>query len=208
MDLKVLKNGLLTGLFFQLAVGPVFFFIVNLTIQRSIYDGFIAVLAVTLADYFYIALALFGIEKLLEKKKIRGIFGIVSSIVLIIFGIIIIKGIIGKGIAPWTIIESTSLISSFLSVFFLTLTNPMTIVFFTGLFAAKAIEHKYTKKQLIIFGLGVGAATLIFMSMSVIIFSILKNAIPPIIIQTLNLIVGIVLIVYGIVRFMKILSKN
>ncbi len=68
MDFKALKNGLFTGLFFQLAIGPVFFFIANLTLQRSIYDGFAAVLAVTLVDYFYITLALFGIGKLLEEN--------------------------------------------------------------------------------------------------------------------------------------------
>ena len=66
---KVFRNGLMTGLFLQLAVGPVFFFIVSLALQRSIYDGLIAVLAVTLVDYFYITIAIIGIGKLLEKEK-------------------------------------------------------------------------------------------------------------------------------------------
>lgn len=209
MDLKVIINGLLTGLFFQFAVGPVFFFIVNLTLQKSIYDGFAAVLAVTLGDYFYVTLALLGIGKLLEEKRTKRLFGIVSSIVLIIFGAFILRGVINKGIVASTTIESSSIISSFLSVFFLTLASPLTIVLFVGLFAAKAIEHKYTKKQLIAFGLAVGSATFIFMSSTVIIFSILKGAIPIKVIQTLNLIVGIALIGYGAVRFMKVLrAKN
>jgi len=33
--MKELKNGLLTGLTLQLAIGPVFFFIINLTLQKS-----------------------------------------------------------------------------------------------------------------------------------------------------------------------------
>jgi threonine/homoserine/homoserine lactone efflux protein len=204
---KIFKNGLLTGLFLQLAIGPVFFYIVNLTLQRSIYDGIVATLAVTLVDCFYITLSIIGVGKLLEKKKIKNIFGIISSFVLIVFGVWIIRGIT-NGISAPNEISSTSLITSFLSVFFLTISSPMTIMFFTGIFTAKAVEHNYKKTDLWIFGLGVGSATLLFMGMSVIIFSLLKQAVPIALIQSLNLIVGIVLIGYGVVRVIKILKQK
>lgn len=69
--MKVFKNGLLTGLLLQLAIGPVFFLIVNITLQRTVLDGFVAVLAVTIVDYLYITLALIGVGKLLQKKKFK-----------------------------------------------------------------------------------------------------------------------------------------
>lgn len=206
--LGIFKNGLATGLFLQLAVGPVFFYIANLTLQRSIYDGFIAVLAVTIVDYFYIILAIFGIGKLLENEKIKNIFGIVSSVILMIFGIIIIKGILYNGASNATNIEAISLLSSFTSVFILTISSPMTILFFTGLFTAKAVEYNYTKKDLYIFGLSVGLATLTFLGLSVIFFSLLRENFPLLIIQVLNLIVGLALIGYGIVRIIKILNNS
>ncbi len=205
---KVFRNGLMTGLFLQLAVGPVFFFIVSLALQRSIYDGLIAVLAVTLVDYFYITIAIIGIGKLLEKEKNKRIFGIISSLVLIIFGILMIKNIVGSGFATNIDINSTNLLSSFLSVFILTISSPMTIVFFTGVFTAKAVEYNYTKKELWVFGLSVGSATLIFMGLSVIIFSLLKGFIPLMLIQILNLIVGAILIGYGVVRIIKVHSRK
>src|SRR3990167_8807943 len=96
--MRVFANGLLTGLILQTAIGPVFFFIINLALQRSLYDGLAAVAAVTLVDYFYISLAILGIGKLLEKKKVKKAFGIISSIVLMIFGFVIIKGVTGENI--------------------------------------------------------------------------------------------------------------
>lgn len=69
--MKIFKNGLAIGLVLQLAVGPVFFFIINLVLQKSIFDGLAGVLAVTIVDYFYIILAIFGIGKLLENKKVK-----------------------------------------------------------------------------------------------------------------------------------------
>jgi threonine/homoserine/homoserine lactone efflux protein len=64
----------LTGLLLQLAIGPVFFFIIHLTLQRTILYGFIAVGVVTIVDYFYITLAILGVGTLLKKKKIKRTF--------------------------------------------------------------------------------------------------------------------------------------
>src|SRR3989338_1263773 len=138
--MKIFRNGLATGLVLQLAVGPVFFFITNLTLQGTIFNGLAGVLAVTAVDYFYITLAILGIGKLLENKRIKKVFGIVSAIVLVIFGIIIIQGITSGGISTSTVANSMTLFSSFTYIFLLTISNPMTIVFFTSLFTTKAVE--------------------------------------------------------------------
>ncbi|MFA6992534.1 MAG: LysE family transporter [Candidatus Gracilibacteria bacterium] len=206
--MKVFKNGIITGLIIQFATGPVFFFIVNLSLQKTIYDGFAGVIAVTLVDYLYIALAIFGLNKLLEKKKIKKIFGILSSAILIIFGAIIIKNITDVSISTPLNTGSTDILSSFISVFFLTIFSPMTIVFWTGLFAAKAVEYNYSKRELLIFGLAVGLATPIFMGTSVVLFSLLKEAVPIILIQILNLMVGCLLILYGGIRITTVLKNR
>lgn len=204
--MKIFRNGLLTGLVLQLAIGPVFFFIINLTLQRTIFDGLIGALAVSLGDLSYITLSILGVGKLLENKKIKKIFGIISSIVLIIFGIIIIKSIANAGMSSATIANSRNLFSSFISVFILTISSPMTIIFFTSIFTAKALEYNYTRKELFIFGLGTGFATFLFMATSVIVFSLIKGSVPILLIQILNTIVGCLLIGYGGIRLIKVLK--
>ena len=206
--MKIFRNGLATGLVLQLAIGPVFFFIINLALQKTIFDGLVGALAVTTVDYFYITLAILGIGKLLDNKKAKKIFGIISSIVLSIFGFIIIKGITGKSISTNVGTNSTNLFTSFTSVFLLTISSPMTIVFFTSLFTTKAVEYNYTKKELLIFGLGTGLATLLFMGTSVILFSLIKGAVPVLLIQVFNLIVGFLLIGYGGMRLVKVLKNK
>ena len=201
--MKIFKNGLATGLILQLAIGPVFFFIINLALQKSISDGLAGALAVTIVDYFYITLAILGIGKLLESKKVKEIFGIISSIVLIIFGIFIIKGITNIDISTSQITNSANLLSSFTSVFLLTISNPMTIVFFTSIFTTKALEYSYTKKELLVFGSGTGFATFLFMGASVILFSLIRKSIPVLLVQVLNLLVGCLLIGYGYLRLRK-----
>lgn len=202
-----LKNSLLTGFIINLAIGPLFFFVINLALQKTMLDGLMGALAMTIVSYIYIALSTFGIGKLFENKKVKKIFGIISSIVLIIFWGIIIKGAIGSAISE-TVVHTANIFSSFSSVFLLAISNPLSIVFFAGLFSAKAVEYNYTKKELYTFGFGVGLATLIFTSIWVIIFSLLKGTIPTIVIQILNIAVGILIIGYGIIRLVKLPQEN
>ncbi|MFA5381632.1 MAG: LysE family transporter [Candidatus Micrarchaeia archaeon] len=204
---SVLKNGLLTGFIIQLAIGPLFFFIINLTLQKTILDGFMGVLALTIVSYIYIALSAFGIGQLLENKKVKKIFGAISSIVLVIFGVIIIEGAITSGISE-TIVHTTDLFSSFASVFLLAISNPLSIVFFTGLFSAKAVEYNYTKKELYFFGFGFGLSTLVFTGAAVLIVSLLKGTIPTIVMQVLNVVVGALIIGYGVMTLVKLLRPH
>jgi threonine/homoserine/homoserine lactone efflux protein len=207
--MKIFRNGLLTGLTLQLAIGPVFFFIVNLTLQKTIYDGFAAVIAVTLVDFIYIALTIFGAGQLVEKRKIKSILGIISSIVLVLFGAIIIKNVMGMNILfEINNLDDNSILGSFVTTFLLTILSPMTIVFWTSLFATKAIENNYSKRELPLFGLGAGLATFIFMGFAVILFSLLRTAVPIMLMQALNILVGCLLIIYGSSRFIKILINK
>lgn len=198
--MKEFKKGFYTGLTLQLAIGPVFFFIINLTLQKTILDGFAGVLAVTVVDYFFITISILGVGTLLKEVKFKRVFGFVSSVVLILFGSLILKGILFSTVTVSKISSGVDILTSFVSVLLITISSPMTIIFFTSLFTAKVVEYNYTKKELFSFGFGTGFATFIFMGLSVIIFSYLGSFVPLIIIQILNCVVGMLLIGYGIQR--------
>jgi threonine/homoserine/homoserine lactone efflux protein len=201
---KIIINGLITGLFLQLAIGPVFFFVTNVTLQRTLFDGLAAVMAVTIVDYLYIILAIVGVGKAFENVKTKKVFGITGSLVLIVFGIIIMKSVFDSGISNTVDIDSKNIISSFTSAFFLTISNPLTILFFTSVFTAKTVEYNYTKRNLNLFGFSVGLATVIFLGSSVMVFSLLRESIPAIVLKILNGIVGFALVCYGITSIIKI----
>ena len=175
---RVLKNGLLTGLLLQVAIGPVFFFVMNIALQAGPLDGLAAVFAVTMVDCFYITLAIMGVGRLLEKDKFKRGFGLISSAILILFGVSIARSAGNIGFTASLVPVKSSLISSFISTAILTISNPLTIVFFTGLFAAKAVEHNYKKRELWIFGLSTGSATFLFLGMSVLLFSAFTGNMP------------------------------
>ena len=207
--IKPMLNGMLTGLFLQLALGPVFFYILGITVDSNYTNSLSAILAVTMADYIYIFLSLIGMGKLLHKDEMRTIFGFVSSIILILFGVMILySGLVFANDAEQIGSVGWTPANSFTTSFLLTLSSPLTIVFWSSVFSAKAIEKNYKNKQLIWFGIGTGASTFLFLSLTMMVLSLLKSNIPDMIVNILNGIVGGLLISYGVTRIIKILAAK
>lgn len=206
--MKELRNGLLTGLTLQFAIGPVFFFILNLVLQKSIWHGFAGVAGAATADYIYITLAILGIGRLLEQPRVKRVFGVVSALVLIGVGISLLRGALGGTAAVAQSATAGSVWASYGAVFGITISSPLTIVFFTGLFAAKALEYGYTRRQLFLFGFGTGMATLLFMGGAVVLFSLIRAGVPVWLVGALNGAVGCLLAGYGGVRLWKTLREK
>ena len=205
--MKSLLKGLLTGLFLQLAIGPVFFFILGITINSNFINVLCAITAVTLVDYIYIALSLLGLSKIIEKQRIKKVVGIISSFVLIVFSIIILKNVF-KSLSINNNATQWAPVTSFISCFLLTISSPLTIIFWTSIFSAKAIEYKFTKNQLVLFGIGAGCATFVFMFATMFIISIFRTNININLIKTLNTFVGLLLLYYGFSRLFTLLASN
>jgi threonine/homoserine/homoserine lactone efflux protein len=202
-------NGLLTGLMLQLAIGPVFFFVLNIALQRTMVHGFLAVIAVTAADYCYILLALAGVGKLLEQQKTKRLVSLISAGVLCLFGMIMLlsaRDVLILGTIPVETVSSYS--SSFISAFLLTISSPLTIVFWTSLFVSKAVDHGYAAGSLAVFGISAGLSTLLFLGGAVLLLSLCKATIPGFLVKISNGVIGVVLITYGMLRFKQTASAS
>ncbi len=198
---RILLDGFLTGLLLQIAVGPVFIFVLNTTVQKTPTDGLLAALAVTTVDYAYIILAALGVGRLVDRPAVKRVMQIAGGLVLAVFGVMaLLSAAKAQEVTGLPLDGRSDPLGSFVAAFVLTSSSPLTIVFWTGLFAAKATEKGYGKSELIPFGLGAGASTAVFLGSAVIVFSAFTSSIPPLAVRILNCLVGAVLLAYGLIR--------
>lgn len=195
-------EGLKFGLLLQFAVGPVCLMVFNTSQNTGFLVAMSLVAAIALVDAFYILLASLGASKLLSNKKVERFVKIVGAIVLMLFGLNIILNIFGINIIPGLNLKLNSS-SAFLQGIILTLSNPITIVFWGSVLTTKIIEEKFKKKELVVFSAGLVSATLLFLTIIAILGMILSSFIPDIISSILNVIVGIVIIGFGIKLLIK-----
>jgi arginine exporter protein ArgO len=203
----VFLDGFLTGLILQIAIGPVYFFILNLALAGSLTDAFAGIAAAVLVDYLYITLAILGVGKALELQRITTILGFIGALVLCIFGLVMILDPFTGRLGYEFVEKSVNPFSSFISTMLLTISSPLTILFWTGVFASRAVQKDYSGKELIPFGIAAGLASLVFLSISISAIYSIKLALPANLIKSLNAAVGVILIGYGLVRIAKLIQE-
>jgi len=85
MMIDALWQGFVTGFWLSLSFGPIFFLLLQTSIQKGIRQAFALDLGVFLSDLFYIIIAFFGASMVLAKYDIW--IGLIGGGVLIVFGI-------------------------------------------------------------------------------------------------------------------------
>lgn len=202
MTIKRYIEGLKFGLLLQFAIGPMCLMVFNTAKNSGFLIAFSLVIAITLVDAFYIALAAIGASKILENKKVNKVFKILGSIVLVLFGTNIILNVFGINILPGMNLKVNTT-NIFIQGLILTLSNPITIIFWGSVLTTKIIDDNLKRKELLIFYLGLVLATLFFLSLVAISRVILSNFISGTISNILNILVGILIIYFGIKLLIK-----
>ena len=195
----VLK-GFCLGMIFQIAVGPLSLFIFQTAVTSGFFTAMIGVLGVVIVDALYILAAIFGIGIIIGKyKNLKKMIKYFGSIVLIVFGISIILEVFGFSLIPsLNFLSKQSMESIFLKVLVLTLSNPLTILFWVVVFSTKLSEANMNRKDMYYFGLGAVLATISFLTLVSITGIFVNNFLNPVVLKILNIIVGLVLIIFGL----------
>lgn len=199
---KTAVKGFLLGMTLQLSIGPVCLFLLKVSVTRGFSEAFAGVLAAAAGDLFYVALALFTSLKLLRREKSRKIFQRAGSLALFLFALETGLGAFQKSLfffLPSFFVLSE--VSIFFSVLILTLSSPLTALFWAGIFSAKIMEENFSKPELLVFSAGALSATLIFLSAVIGAGHGAQGFFSAAVIQVLNLLVAIFLAFFAIKLF-------
>jgi threonine/homoserine/homoserine lactone efflux protein len=88
MIVEAVWKGFLTGLWLSMSFGPVFFILVQTSIKKGIIDALVFDSGVFLSDVFYITIAFFGAEIILENDEYRYWIALIGGLVLIVYGLV------------------------------------------------------------------------------------------------------------------------
>ena len=123
---------------------------------------------------------------------------------MILFGAANVLGVFGIALIPGLSL-STRIISRnfFMTMLVLTLSNPLTILFWAGVFSTKLAEENFQRGQVYAFGGGAVLSTAFFLSLVSLLGSLMNAHVPAIFIQALNFVVGLVLIGFGLRTMLK-----
>ena len=159
MDIPFLLKGIIIGFSIAAPVGPIGVLCIRRTLADGRLAGLISGLGAATADLFYGCIAAFGltfISQFLIDQELW--LRLVGGLFLLYLGI---KTFLTKGGAEELEQKKGGLFSAYLTTFFLTLTNPLTILSFMAIFAGLGIVNTggdYFSALILVVGVFSGSA--------------------------------------------------
>jgi threonine/homoserine/homoserine lactone efflux protein len=199
MDLSFLLKGLIIGFSIAAAIGPIAILCINRGLRKGYLSGLISGMGAASADAIYGSVAAFGltfISSFLVKQQLG--LQIIGMIFLFYLGITIF---IKKPKENKTEkLKNKGLVSDYLSTLFLTLTNPMTILSFTAVFAGLGLAQStgnYLSALTLVLGFFLGSA-LVYLLLSII-TGLFRKKINSGVLAWINRISGLIILGFAVV---------
>jgi threonine/homoserine/homoserine lactone efflux protein len=197
--MESIVNGILSGCVLALLIGPVFFTLIQTSIEKGFRSGFFVAIGVSSSDAFYIALAYLGVYQVFDKGSFREYLAYCGGIVLLLFGLyyLFIKS---KKLAQphLTEVKARSPLRLILKGFIINGITPMVLIFWIGTVSIATTEFGYDTP---------GKALPYFAAIVATVFGTdllkakladkLRVILTPKVIQTLNIVLGIAMIIFG-----------
>jgi threonine/homoserine/homoserine lactone efflux protein len=159
MDLGLFLRGLIIGFSIAAPVGPIGILCIRRTLAEGRASGFLSGLGAATADALYGCVAGFGltvISGFLVDQRFY--IQLIGGIFLLALGIKTLRSVPAEHAAA---ASGTGLAASYVSTLLLTLTNPMTILSFAGIFAALGVADTggdLSAAAQLVFGVFIGSA--------------------------------------------------
>lgn len=197
MDLKFFSTGMTIGFFIAAPVGPIGLLCIRRTINEGMTAGLITGLGVATADAIYGIIAGFGLTFIAQILiSYQSLFRLMGGLFLCYLAV---KIFLEKPAKSSDQPSKKGLINNYISTFFLTITNPITILAFTGIFAGLGIVNNrpnYLNATILVSGVFSGSLLWwVLLSGSI---SLFRNKINPLTLNLINKISAMVIGGFGV----------
>lgn len=203
MILSIMTKGFVIGFSIAAPVGPIGLLCINRSLTGGLASGFVSGLGAASADGMYGILAVSGLvalsNLLVSGQKIVALLG---GLFLCYLGFRIFKTAAFTGKSARA--DEGNLVRDYLSTFALTLTNPMTILSFTAIFAGLGLGSATAGSRaglLMVLGVFSGSATWWLLLAAVT--SLFRKRISPVVMTWVNRIAGTILLIFGLLAISK-----
>lgn len=197
--MEVILKGIISGIILAFLIGPVFFTILQTSIERGFGSGALVAIGVSLSDTFYITLTYLGIYQMFDQGNFREYLAYFGGIVLLIFGIyyLFVKS---KRLSrfdpekvqmnnPWKLIGKGFIINGL---------SPMVLIFWLGTVGLATTKLGYsTPGKAIPFFAAIVSTVFITDLIKAKLADKLRRMLTPKFIRNLNIVLGFVLLIFG-----------
>jgi threonine/homoserine/homoserine lactone efflux protein len=189
-------RGLIVGFTIAAAVGPITLLVMRRTIDHGGVYGFASGLGVATADATYGAIAAFGLTAITSVLVANhAILGLAGGIVIVWLGVRIARS---RPTGPATDGERPGLAGAFASIYALTMTNPLTVVLYAGIFAGLGLAVGGSFVEAAVLTLAVWAGSTLWWVVLCSVVAWLRGRVSTTVLLWVNRVSGAALVLLGV----------
>jgi len=199
MDIVI--NGVLFGLLLCVLIGPVFFALIQNSIEKGFFSGFFMAVGIAISDSVYIVVTYLGISQFVENPSFNMWLGGIGGTIMLVFGgIYLFKPVPTKGLKQLHA-EETKWFQQILKGFLLNGINPFVLIFWIGIISKVTLDFSYSTNQAITFFI-ILIATVFSVDVLKAHFAVkLSQIVTPRFMKIMNRVVGVALILFSLRLF-------
>jgi threonine/homoserine/homoserine lactone efflux protein len=197
--MEIILNGIFSGVVLAFLIGPVFFTLLQTSIERGFRSGFFVAIGVSLSDALYITVCYLGVYQIFDQGNFREYLAYFGGIVLLLFGFyyLVIKNRKQSTFDPDKVVARSPL-RLIMKGFIINGLSPMVLIFWLGAVGVATSKFGYeSPKEAIPYFLAIVATVFSTDLLKAKLADRLRSVLTPNFIKTLNIIVGIVLVIFG-----------
>jgi threonine/homoserine/homoserine lactone efflux protein len=195
--MEELYKGLLFGLLLSFLLGPVFFALLQTSIENGFKAGLFMAIGVAISDSLYMFITYTGVSFFSDNDQIKIVLGFTGSAIMVVFGIFtFLKPVPTRGLRQ-PHFATNNYFRKTLKGFLLNGINPFIFIFWLGVAGMITIELHYSFDQASLFYVGVVAMVLSMDITKAFLATRIRDFITPRFMKILNRSAGIALILFG-----------
>ena len=198
-NLSLFLRGLLIGISIAAPVGPIGVLCIRRTLAEGKLKGFLSGMGAASADMVYGAIAAFGLTVVTDLLVDNAIWlHLIGGCFLLYLGV---KTFLEKPANHAVQASQSGYFGAYISTFFLTITNPMTILSFAAIFAGTMFPGNTSSPIVLVAGVFTGSATWwLALSFGV---GLMRDRLNQNLMTMINRVSGLIIVTFGIIAFVS-----
>lgn len=201
---QALFDGILLGLTLAVFGGPVFFALIQISVEYGFVSAMFFAAGVFISDLLCILLAYLGASQLLDSEQNKMIIGVAGGCILVVFGMLNIfkkKQGEGKDLHLGKVNKPLLAVKGFLINTF----NPFVIIFWLGVVSLGTTKYQFTPVKTFTFLCGILGTVLITDIIKSYIAIKIRKILNPETLLLVNRIAGVIIVLFGLSLVYRVL---
>jgi threonine/homoserine/homoserine lactone efflux protein len=197
--MEIIVKGVVSGIVLAFLIGPVFFTLLQTSIERGFSSGVFVAIGISLSDSFYIVISYFGLTQFMSTPNFRHYMAYGGGVILLLFGLyyLLIKS---RKLAQYDPqkVENASGLRLAAKGFLINGLSPMVLFFWLATVSVATSQLGYdSHKNSLIFFASIVATVFTTDIIKAKLADKLRTLITPKVIRIMNIVLGVVMVVFA-----------